>query len=387
MSKPHGGTLIDRIATQAELPDLRERANKLPVVELSARSEADVECIGTGVYSPLTGFMSSSDYTHVLEDLRLASGLVWSLPITLGVTDEQAQEAKRAGAVELVARDGDSIGILEIEDVFDPDKEREAQLVFGTTDLSHPGVAAIHSSGDVYLGGPITLFAQAAHTRFTTERFTPRQAREEFERRGWRRIVGFQTRNPVHRAHEYLQKVALESVDGLFLHPLVGETKGDDVPASVRMLCYKVLLENYYPTDRVLLGVYPAAMRYGGPREAVVHALSRKNYGCTHFIVGRDHAGVGSYYGSFDAQRIFDQFSFEEIGITIMPFENSFYCTVCESMATTKTCAHSEDKRVSLSGSAVRAMLSEGKLPPPQFSRPEVARVLIDSYRRKEQFA
>lgn len=380
---PHGGVLVDRLAPPDEAERWREKAAGLPTVRCPARGLADLECIAVGAYSPLEGFMGRDDYDRVVEEMRLADGTVWSLPVTLPVPDDTASEAGRAGGIALADGHGHVLGILEVEEVFRPDRAREAELVFGTENPHHPGVRSLLASPPHYAAGRVTLLELPHHRAFHEYRIGPAETRTVFAERGWRTVVGFQTRNPVHRAHEYLQKVALEMADGLLLHPLVGETKEDDVPAEVRMRCYEVLLEGYYPTDRVLLAVFPAAMRYAGPREAIVHAIARKNYGCTHFIVGRDHAGVGSYYATFDAQEIFDRFAREEIGIEILRFEHAFYCIACASMVTAKTCPHGEDSRVALSGSLVRRMLHEGTAPPPEFSRPEVAKVLIDSYRKE----
>jgi sulfate adenylyltransferase len=310
--------------------------------------------------------------------MRLASGLVWSIPITVSTDEEGVKRIGRAQTVALTV-DERPVALLDVEELFRRDRQHEAEAVFLTTDRSHPGVAALDAAGDWVIGGRVRAFGLPEHPTFREYRRTPAETRAVFGERGWKKVVGFQTRNPVHRAHEYIQKCALEIVDGLLLHPLVGETKGDDVPADVRMRCYEVLLDGYYPKDRVLLSVFPAAMRYGGPKEAIFHALVRKNYGCTHFIVGRDHAGVGDFYGTFDAQRIFDRFDPDDLGVTPLMFDHSFWCHRCEGMATAKICPHGDEDRLSLSGTKVREMLRNGERPPPEFSRPEVADVLIQA--------
>jgi ATP sulfurylase len=349
-------------------------------VVLDERALADLDCIGTGVYSPLDGFLGEADYRRSVEEMRLASGLPWSVPVTLGVDRGFASGLRHGDSVPL-AWQGRPLAVLTVNDVYRPDKRREAAQVYRTEDEAHPGVAALYRAGEVNLGGPVKLLDPVPHANFHQHRLTPAQTRAEFARRGWRTVAAFQTRNPIHRAHEYLQKVALENVDGLFVNPLVGATKGDDVPAEVRMQTYEAILGAYYPKDRVMLAVFPAAMRYAGPREAIMHAIARKNFGCTHFIVGRDHAGVGSYYGTYDAQRIFDEFAPGELGIAPLKFENAHYCRACGQFATAKTCPHGPEQWVQLSGTKVRAMLSSGELPPPEFSRPEVARILIEAYR------
>ncbi len=370
---PHGGTLVNRVLTGREREGALEQAAALPSLTLGPASTSDLELIATGGYSPLTGFMRRADYLHTLRHMRLPSGLPWSLPITLRVSSRDGVGDR----VALTASDGSILGILEVADVFTQSKEEEARLVYGTTDATHPGVKQLHAQGDTLLGGDVWLLNRTAPA-FPELALDPAATRRFFAERGWQTVVGFQTRNPVHRAHEYIQKAALEIVDGLLLHPLVGHTKDDDVPAAVRVRSYRVLLERYYPSDRVLLAAFPAAMRYAGPREAVFHALVRKNYGCTHFIVGRDHAGVGNYYGPYDAQRIFDEFRPRELGIQPLCFEHTFYCRRCSGMASPKTCPHGADARVALSGTKVRELLRSGELLPPEFSRPEVAQVLAD---------
>jgi sulfate adenylyltransferase len=381
---PHGGVLIDRFAPVGERPAWQERARGLPCVSLSARNLADVRCLATGIYSPLDGFVSESAYRSIVETMRLENGLAWSIPITLQVSEQQAQGIGRGSEIALATQGGRVVAVLEVTDVFRPDQDREAELVYRTSDGAHPGVEAMREAGPVYLGGPITVIDELPDEEFAELSFTPRETRALFSERGWKTVVAFQTRNPIHRAHEYLTKTALEMVDGLFINPLVGTTKGDDVPAEVRVKCYRVMMEHYYPAERVMLGTYPAAMRYAGPREAVLHAISRKNYGCTHFIVGRDHAGVGNYYGSYDAQALFEEFTREELDVNILKFEHAFYCKKSKSMATTKTTVSGLEDRIFLSGTKVREMLSRGEMPPEEFSRPEVAKVLMEAYRELE---
>ena len=372
LSTPHGGTLINRL-TKADPNAFAQ----LPKLELSDRNLADLELIATGVYSPLTGFLGQADYQSVVERMRLADGTPWSVPITLGVSPDDVPRYQ--GEVALT-HGGLIVGTLNVTEHYAPDREREALEVYRTADAAHPGVAALYAQGEVNLAGPVTLF-QLSRGEFPAHHMTPAETREAFKARGWRTVVAFQTRNPIHRAHEYLHKVALETIDGLFLNPLVGSTKSDDVPAATRMRAYEVLLENYYPASRVLLGSYPAAMRYAGPREAILHAISRKNYGCTHFIVGRDHAGVGSYYGTYDAQRIFEAYAPEELGIEIIKFEHTFHCKTCGSIVSSRTCPHDSSHHLVLSGTKVRELLARGDHLPAEFTRPEVAEVLREAYR------
>lgn len=370
---PHGGILVNRIATLDQRQEFFDKAESLPRVQLSDRSISDLQMIAIGALSPLKGFMNEADYRSVVKQMRLSNGLPWSVPITLSVTQAVADTLTEGTLVRLDTPAGEFAGILELAEKYRYSKEEEALNVYRTDDLKHPGVQVVDQSGPVNLAGEVWLLERELDVRFPQYQIDPAKSRILFKEKGWKTIVGFQTRNPIHRAHEYIQKCALETVDGLFLHPLVGTTKDDDIPADVRMRCYEILLEKYYPKERVILAINPAAMRYAGPREAIFHALIRKNYGCTHFIVGRDHAGVGDYYGTYDAQHIFDEFEPGELGIVPMKFEHAFYCTLTEQMATTKTSPSTPEQRVHLSGTKVREMLRAGKLPPPQFSRPEVA--------------
>ena len=380
--QPHGGTLIDRVLIGAASAEARAVAANAPRVTLSEVGMADLEMIAIGAYSPLTGFLGQADYTRVVNEMRLADGTLWSIPITLPVSESRAVMLRDGDPVGLYAPDGRLVGLLELRERYTYDQRHEAEQVYRTTAQEHPGVARLYNQGPVLLGGDVWLLEEPA-SAFPELAFTPAASRQAFAERGWKTIVAFQTRNPVHRAHEYIQKSALEIIDGLFLHPLVGATKEDDVPAAARVESYQVLLKNYYPAERVLLGAYPAAMRYAGPREALLHAISRQNYGCTHFIVGRDHAGVGSYYGTYAAQEAFDAYEPDELGIAPLRFEHAFWCRRCEAMATSRTCPHPTGTRVQLSGTAVRDLLGRGQLPPPEFSRPEVARLLADGYRTR----
>ncbi len=378
-SIPHGGRLVDLTVSPDLLPEMIQEAEQLPVIRISDFTRSDVEMIGIGAFSPLNGFMLEKDYLRVLKEMRLDNGLIWSLPVTLPITTEQAKALASVPKVALVGEDDGIIyATMSIKEMYAYDAMQEAQAVFQTTDEDHPGVKRLLAQGNVYVAGPITLLQRKIDPTFADLDRTPKELRELFQEKGYATVVGFQTRNPIHRAHEYIQKTALETVDALLLHPLIGATKADDIPADVRIKSYRVLLENYYPKNRTVLSSFPASMRYAGPREAIFHALIRKNYGCTHFIVGRDHAGVGSYYGTYDAQRIFDQFDTTELGILPLFFENSFYCTKCDGMASEKTCPHDDEARITLSGTKVRAILRSGEKPSPKFSRPEVAQILVE---------
>lgn len=379
--RPHGGKLVNREVTGPDREQLIHGSTELPKLTLTPREISDLEMIANGAFSPLEGFLGEADYRSVRTNMRLANGIAWSIPVTLSASAKQARAFREGHDIALYQGDDHLLGILHLEEKYQYDKQREAELVYRTRDELHPGVKALYAQGEWLLGGKISLIDRQRNITFPTYRRDPAETRSLFRQRGWRRVVAFQTRNPVHRAHEYIQKCALEIADGLLLHPLVGETKSDDVPASVRIKSYETILEKYYPATRTILSVMPAAMRYAGPREAVFHALIRKNYGCSHFIVGRDHAGVGNYYGTYDAHHIFDEFEPEELGLTPLFFDHTFFCRSCGSMASTKTCPHLAADHVTLSGTKVRELLSAGELPPVEFSRPEVAQVLIEAQR------
>jgi sulfate adenylyltransferase len=383
--QPHGGKLISRLCGEEEKGELLARARELPKSVLSTREVSDLELLATGVYSPLQGFMTSDAYKSVVKTMHLPSGLPWALPIVHAVPKEFADGVNIGGEAALVDAEGAVIGLMQVRDKFEFDPEVEAKEVYRTTDINHPGVAALYEMPPMLLGGPVTVVNLPTHEPiFQQYLLTPRETRYFFKYKGWERVVAFQTRNPIHRAHEYLQKCALEMVDALLIHPLIGETKAGDIPADVRMDCYLVLIDKYYPPERAYLSVFPAAMRYAGPREAIFHAICRKNYGCTHFIVGRDHAGVGNYYGTYDAQKIFSEFDPSAIGITPIFFDYTFYCMGCGHMASDKTCPHDPSRHVMLSGTKVREMLKAGKDLPDEFTRPEISDILKRAYRERE---
>lgn len=373
---PHGGQLVDRILTGSALESAVEKAKGLPKITVDGYTAFDIDNIGKGIFSPLTGFMTEEQVRSVIDTMHLRKGIPWTIPIVLAVDKATADTLTVGGEVAIVDDEGDVAAILHLSQKFSLNHTEIAAKTYGTTDESHPGVKYTMGLGEVFLAGDLDVLKTRVveHEEYN---LTPKQTRAAFEELGWKRIVAFQTRNPVHRAHEYIQKVALEMCDGLLLHPLMGTTKSDDIPGDVRMECYKVLLDLYYPKDHVKLSIMPVNMRYAGPKEAIFHAIMRKNYGCTHFIVGRDHAGVGNFYGTYDAQKIFDEFDPAEIGIQPLMFDHSFFCKTCGNMASIKTCPHGKESHVFLSGTKVRDMLKAGEIPPMEFTRPEVAKVLI----------
>jgi len=380
MFAPHGGSLVNRLLQGAQRDALLKKAAGLPAFTLNSREASDLEMIAVGAMSPLMGFMNQADYEGVVSNMRLANGTLWPLPVMLATKPgDDGSKWKVGSEIALKHEDGTVLGVMKLESNWKPNKQKELTECF-KGDEKHPAWDYLNSVGDCYLGGPIEVANLPQYDKFNERRLTPAQTRAAFAEKGWKTISAFQTRNPIHRAHEYLTKVALEQTDGLLLHPLMGDTKSDDVPSDVRMECYVALLSKYYPLDRTMLAVYPQAMRYGGPREAVLHAICRQNYGCTHIIIGRDHAGAGSYYGTFDAQQIFDGLKPNDLNIQTMRFEHSFWCKLSGSMATTKSSPATPEQRIFLSGTKVREMLASGIRPPDEFTRPEVADILIAAY-------
>ncbi len=379
---PHGGTLVNRFVDDAQREALIAEAATLPGITLSSKQACDLEMIAIGAFSPLTGFVGKADFERICTDMRLADGTVWSIPITLAVDEETKETLTEGGRAALYHGDGTLLAVMDITEIYPHDKALEIPNVFGTDDDAHPGVQAVLEEGDWLVGGPITVVTVTPEAepgeQFTEYRLTPAETRASFADRGWSTVAAFQTRNPIHRAHEYLCKCAQEICDGLLIHPLVGETKPGDIPADVRMNCYTTIIDNYFVPERTMLSVMPAAMRYAGPREAIIHALVRQNYGVTHFIVGRDHAGVGDYYGTYDAQNIFDEFGGDEIGLTPLKFEHAAFSKKAQGMVSAKTFPKIEGDQIFLSGTKVRELLQQGERPPQEFTRPEVADVLIE---------
>lgn len=379
---PHGGTLVNRIVDAAAASDLAAKAKDLPSITLSAKQACDLEMIAIGAFSPLTGFVKEADFRRICTEMRLADGTVWPIPITLAVDDAVKGTLTVGGQAALYHSDGTLLAVIDVEEVYAHDKKIEIPNVFGTDDEAHPGVKAVMDEGNWLVGGTLHVITVTPEVepgeQFTEHRLPPAETRRAFAERGWSTVAAFQTRNPIHRAHEYLTKCAQEICDGLLIHPLVGETKPGDIPADVRMRCYETIIENYYVPERTMLSVMPGAMRYAGPREAVLHALIRTNYGVSHFIVGRDHAGVGSYYGTYDAQGIFDEFNDGDIDIIPLKFEHAAYSKRAQGMVSSKTFPKIEGDQIFLSGTKVRDLLAKGERPPAEFSRPEVADVLIE---------
>jgi len=381
---PHGGELKPLLLQGDALKQEIEKAKTLPQVRITSRETSDLIMLGMGAFSPLDGFMREKDYKTVVTDMLMADGTLWPIPITLAVSKEQADQLKEGSEIALIDDEsGTLMGTMTVEEKYTYDKKHEAVNVFRTDDEAHQGVAKIYAQHDVYLGGPVKVVSELHYPdEFAGYYARPAETRAILAEKGWKTIAGFQTRNPIHRSHEYVTKIALEVSDGLLIHPLVGKLKAGDIPADVRMKAYEVLIDKYYPKDNVVLKVYPMEMRYGGPREAVLHAIFRQNFGCTHLVIGRDHAGVGSYYGPFDAQKIFDEIPEGKLHIKPLNIDWTFWCHKCDGMASMKTCPHSKEDRVMISGTKLREMLSRGERPPKEFSRPEVVDILMDYYRK-----
>lgn len=381
---PHGGKLLPLLVNGKERDEAFNEARALPHVRLNSREVSDLIMLATGAFSPLEGFTGRGDYERVITEMCLKNGLLWPIPITLSISKDKAENIKEGQRIALLSSDNDEVmATMLVEEKYTYDKHREAVQVFGTDDREHPGVRSIYEQGEIYLGGPVQVISEGDYPTRFVEFARPAETRALFVERGWRTIAAFQTRNPLHRSHEYLTKIALEVCDGLLIHPIVGKLKAGDIPAEVRMECYRVLLDNYYPKARVILKVYPMEMRYGGPREAILHAIIRQNFGCSHIIIGRDHAGVGNYYGPFDAQAIFDELKEGDLHIQPLKLDNTFYCQKCESMASFKTCPHGSESHLSISGTKLREILSRGERPPEEFSRPEVVDILIKYYQEE----
>lgn len=373
---PHGGKLIDRFLTGAALEAAKAKAKSLPKITVDAYAAFDIDCIAKGIFSPLTGFMNEAEVRGVIDTMHVKPGIPWTIPILLAVSQAEGDKLQVGSEIAIEDDQNEIVAILHLSEKFQFDHQEIAEKVYRTSDTTHPGVAYTLGLGDVFLAGDLDVL-KARVIEHQDYNLTPKETRAQFEHHGWKRIVAFQTRNPIHRAHEYLTKCALEVCDGLLIHPLMGTTKSDDIPGDVRMECYKTIVELYYPKKHTMLSIMPVNMRYAGPKEAIMHAIIRKNYGCTHFIVGRDHAGVGNFYGTYDAHYIFNEFNAEELGITPLFFDHTFHCRTCGNMGSIKTCPHDKEHHVFLSGTKVRDMLKAGEMPPAEFSRPEVAKVLI----------
>jgi sulfate adenylyltransferase len=382
--QPHGGKLKPLLVkNNDEVSDLLEEAKSLSKVSISSREFSDIIMMGTGSFSPLEGFMLKKDYDNVVEGMHLNDGVLWPIPVTLAVTEDQSSKIKEGDRVVLNYKAAqEPLAIMEVEEKYKYDKDREVKSIFKTNDAKHPGVQKVFEQGDIYIGGKLKVLNLGGYPEMFPELAFPEDTRKIFSENGWDTIAAFQTRNPMHRSHEYLAKIALEICDGLFINPIVGKLKEGDIPADVRMKCYRVLIDNYFPKDRVVLKVYPMEMRYAGPKEAVLHAIIRQNFGCSHLIIGRDHAGVGDYYGPFEAQDIFDDISEDELEIKPLKLDWTFWCNRCGGMASMKTCPHKKEDRILISGTELRKRLARGEVPPPEFTRKEVADILIDYYKK-----
>lgn len=380
--KPHGGELKPLLLKGSELAAAKEKAASLPQVKMTSKESSDLIMMAMGAFSPLNGFMKKADYQGVVENMEMADGTLWPIPVALAVDSDEAAELEEGQEVALVDDENEGVmGIMKIEEKFSYDKDNEAQKVFGTTETEHPGVERIQSQGNLYIGGAVQALSEGWYPDEFPEFARPAETRAIFEERGWSTVTAFQTRNPLHRSHEYLIKIAMEVSDGVFVHPIVGALKPGDIPADIRMKCYRALLDNYLPQENTVLKVYPMEMRYGGPKEAILHGIIRQNFGCSHMIIGRDHAGVGDYYGAFDAHDIFDKLKPGALELKPLKLDWSFWCYKCGEMASMKTCPHGKDDRCLISGTQLREMLGNGEEPPKEYSRPETIEILMDYYK------
>ena len=384
---PHGPRrrLMPRLAPPEERAALRQRAEKLPVVRLSSRETSDLVMLGIGAFTPLTGFMGHADWQGVVDRMTLGDGTFWPIPITLSADAEVADNIPVGSEAALVDDEsGEIMGLLTVREKYAIDKGHECQQVFGTTDPNHPGVAKVLAQGAVNLAGPVTVLSEGGYPeRFPGLYMRPEETRARFEELGWNTVTAFQTRNPMHRSHEHLVKIALDISDGVLIHQILGKLKPGDIPAAVRTKAIDTLVDHYFVPGTVIQAGYPMEMRYGGPREALLHAVIRQNFGCAHLIVGRDHAGVGSYYGPFDAQKIFDTIAQGALELTPLKIDWTFYCKRCDGMASTRTCPHGPEDRVIISGTKLRELLAAGEPVPDHFSRPEVLAILQAYYQEQ----
>jgi len=378
MIAPHGGRLVNRFVPEDKVAALRKDMAHMPRVNIPEEMVVELQNFAQGTFSPLEGFMLRSDVEGITAKNRLENGMAWTIPIMLDVSEAVAKDIKEGAQAALYGPDGRGEAVLEVEERYQLNREAVAKAVFGTVDKAHPGVAKLFQMAEVFLGGKVHVLERKKH-RYDRYNLSPAETRMLFKERGWRTVVGFQTRNPPHRAHEYLQKCALESVDGLFINPVIGRKKAGDFTDELILETYQYLIDNFYPRDRAVMSILPFEMRYAGPKEAIFHAIVRKNFGCTHFIVGRDHAGVGDYYDTYAAHRIFDEFDPKDLGVTPMFYDNTFFCKRCGNMASKKTCPHGKDDLIAPSGKRIRAIITERAAVEPELMRPQIVDILQSS--------
>ncbi len=374
MISPHGGQLVNRLAGASRKDEILSRANELVSAVLDSDLVSDLENIATGVYSPLTGFLNRADFLSVLNQMRLSNDLPWTIPVVIDVDRELARRIKPGQLVLLKTEEMKPVGVLTVEDKYEYDREEFSKKVYGTTDPGHPGVSRVLGMKEVLLGGPVELL-ELESTPYDRYRLSPKETRILFREKGWKTVVGFQTRNTPHLGHEYVQKAALTFTDGLFINPVIGRKKKGDFRDEVILASYEELIRHYYLRERAVMAILKMEMRYAGPREAIHHAIIRKNFGCTHIIIGRDHAGVGNYYHPYAAQEIFEEFP--DLGIVPLFFKSFFFCKKCGSIENEKTCPHDTSSHVQFSGTKIRDLLVKGQIPPPELMRPEVAKIIL----------